>query len=470
MSGKKYINKEKKNLRQTILRAEANLIRLPLFALNKEKFDGQRIDLPNGGSIRIVKMPSYRAKKLMYHVIMRMVESKKAFGKVVVPVEFNSEREVRRLLGANAVQVRDILTELADARYTAHFAVKIKSDDGELRDLDGKMVSDYREYSDAWIPFNLVDFIIYRGQEYKYKGKKYVSNNLKIIPSKWIINNIENNYYRPIAYDVWESLPPLAQRLYEVMTTNFYASGGNTITILYSTLCSLLPVKRQRYLSRILQILGPNFDTLIKVGILNDWSYEKRKELGELDVLFTFIPGPVILNTPVSLEPIVDSIKSLYSTPEVNHVEPIEREEKGEPQREKDDDTTRSKPVRTIADIRGNIQTLFDTAKKVSRTDGPSDEDLNVRKNVNLLRLYIPQPLYNGEEAEHTFQLIKSYLHDRHSYAFYRLVSERLPYDVVHEMLSVIKNDTGLNVKSPSAYFTKMVMEYAEKYAKNRRG
>jgi len=70
------------------------------------------------------------------------------------------------------------------------------------------------------------------------------------------ILSLQAFYVKPIDYNFWLSLSPLAQRIYELSGLKFYGQKNSPyITYEYPQLCSLMPIKAQQYLSDAKRIL-----------------------------------------------------------------------------------------------------------------------------------------------------------------------------------------------------------------------
>jgi len=95
----------------------------------------------------------------------------------------------------------------------------------------------------------------------------------------WYLQNINARYVRPLDFTFYKKLKGnIASRLYEFLGVKFYGlPAGEFIHYKYSTLCQLLPITRQKYLSRAKQGLNPAHEELRRKGFLADYRWSKGK-------------------------------------------------------------------------------------------------------------------------------------------------------------------------------------------------
>jgi hypothetical protein len=110
------------------------------------------------------------------------------------------------------------------------------------------------------------------------------------------LDNINANYVKPVDWSYYRTLStPIAQRLYELLSVKFYGllmSGGHFLRYRYSTICELLPIARQTYLSDARNILDPAHQKLCDTGFINRWDWQKVDVDGkEKDWLIKYYPG-----------------------------------------------------------------------------------------------------------------------------------------------------------------------------------
>ncbi len=136
--------------------------------------------------------------------------------------------------------------------------------------------------------FHLYDKVRFAGEETE-DGDGANTNYLWL--GEFILRNINSRHVRPLNYLYLASLKSdIAGRLYELLSGKFYGlirKGGRNYNIDYSTLCQLLPIALQRYLSKAEEKLRPAHEELIKTGFLK--KVEIRK--GKNGFVVVYFPG-----------------------------------------------------------------------------------------------------------------------------------------------------------------------------------
>lgn len=155
----------------------------------------------------------------------------------------------------------------------------------------------YSKEKEEWVEdiFHLYERIVLKGK--KLPNGKIADTNYLFL-NDWYIDNINAHYVKPIDWKYCKSLgTPIAQRLYELLGVKFYGlikKGGNSVSYKYSTLCGLLPVARQKYLSKAKMILDPAHKKLEETGFIAKWEWEENPHKGEQkenDWLINYYPG-----------------------------------------------------------------------------------------------------------------------------------------------------------------------------------
>jgi plasmid replication initiation protein len=117
--------------------------------------------------------------------------------------------------------------------------------------------------------FHIYERCVYQGEELP-SGRIAERNHLYLHPL--YLESINARYVKPLDYEYYKSLErPLAKRLYELLGYKFYGAfknGSDTLIYNYSTLCQLLPMKPQPYLSLAKRCLDPAHEELIKTEFL----------------------------------------------------------------------------------------------------------------------------------------------------------------------------------------------------------
>jgi len=379
---------------ETPVKVELHAVQVPFFRLDKNT--GGKTKMPplvlKDGKVLIPRyMPGYRAKKLFMTMFTKMSEDLRKFGVVRIPVEFSSSRELRRILGRiNQPTLRRVAVDLASATFV-HIGVVQNVKSGE--------------YLESYEPFHLIDKIVLVGDKYKDdKGETKVAKTVMITPAKWVIDNFKEFYVHTIDWDLWNRLPPIAQRLYEILSFNFYANKLKPAQYNYSTLAYIIPLSRYKYLSDIMKAIKPHLDKLIAISYLSD---VKHEQIDKHDWRFTFYPGSLARA----------EIKELAKRREVAKA------------------------------IEGNKK---DSKKEVTKM-------LNEMPDL---------PDVDADDIKLMVHDILEVTRDRHSKRFYELVARKVPHEKLRELLSVLKADylvEGRNEKSPGALFVGMVKEWVKR-------
>lgn len=137
-------------------------------------------------------------------------------------------RELGQTEGENVKTIRNALRQNAFAAITAKF--KYRRNDGTERDVD----ADFNRYSVVATGKKLPD------------GRK--ADAVYIILNDVYMEIINGAMTRPLDYDYLKMLPPAAQRFYELLSYQMYATIKNDrhrAKLLYSELCTYAPLTRQ---------------------------------------------------------------------------------------------------------------------------------------------------------------------------------------------------------------------------------
>ena|GEM_PF-1765212 len=108
-----------------------------------------------------------------------------------------------------------------------------------------------------------------------------VSDQNRLWFSDWFLTNLNALFTAPLDYTLWLSLnehSTIASRLYEILTLYFYRTSP--VRINYATLAQFLPVAPERYQSQAIQQLDPAFQLLMKAGVINNvnWTTGKNEQ------------------------------------------------------------------------------------------------------------------------------------------------------------------------------------------------
>ena len=137
-------------------------------------------------------------------------------------------RELGLSEGENTNSIKEALRQNAFAGITAK--IRYRQSDGRERTLE----ADFTRYS-----------VIFTGEELP-DGRR--ADAVYIVLNDIYIQVINGAMTRPLDYDYLKSLPPAAQRFYELLSFQMYAAIKNDrprAKLLYSELCTYAPLTRQ---------------------------------------------------------------------------------------------------------------------------------------------------------------------------------------------------------------------------------
>lgn len=131
-----------------------------------------------------------------------------------------------------------------------------------------------------WIEdmFHVYDRVKFTGEKTE-DGETVDTNCLWL--GDFILRNINSQHVRPLNYIYLADLKSdIAARLYEVLSGKFYSlirKGGKCFNINYLTLCQLLPITPQKYISKMKEKLKPAHDELKKTQLLEKVDFRRGK-------------------------------------------------------------------------------------------------------------------------------------------------------------------------------------------------
>jgi hypothetical protein len=199
------------------------------------------------------------------------------------PIPLGSFRSIASRMGlsGNGVTIRNIKKSLERIVHTAINSKKAFYDKSRNRWIESS--------------FHLYDQVVFVGEDLVAGG---MSDNNFVYLSDWYMKSINARYVKPIDWAYIRQLElPIAGRLYELLGVKFYGLGPNDkfIRYKYSTLCDLLPVRRQKYLSYAKRIMNPALDKLKDTGFLADFTWQetylKKTNGKDKDWYIIFYPG-----------------------------------------------------------------------------------------------------------------------------------------------------------------------------------
>jgi len=285
-----------------VLRSEVNLLVLPFFALSRKGL-GKKMEtefkakvVRDGKQLEILWQVTANAKYGYPGPFDKKVH--KAVEQIIDGLPLPIENPIRLGSLYHIAQLME-LSPSKKGSYSGQIYKKIKEA------LERLVLTGVRSrgtfYSKArkrWIDetFHLYDQIIFKGEELE-DGTIADSNYLFL--SRWYLENINARYVRPLDYSYYKSLRNLiSQRLYELLGVKFYYilqsdADEAYIRYKYSTLCQLLPIRRQRYLSQAKRVLQPAHQELQATGFLERVVWRGIRNKAKVrDWYVYYYPGP----------------------------------------------------------------------------------------------------------------------------------------------------------------------------------
>lgn len=126
--------------------------------------------------------------------------------------------------------------------------------------------------------FNIYDRVLFKGEE---DGDREAVDTNYLWLGDFVLRNINSQHVRPLNYVYLAGLKSdVAARLYEVLSGKFYSlirKGGSNFNIDYLSLCQLLPIAPQRYISLVKQTLERAHNELKKTQFLEKIVFRKGK-------------------------------------------------------------------------------------------------------------------------------------------------------------------------------------------------
>jgi len=156
----------------------------------------------------------------------------------------------------------------------------------------------YNKLKKAWIEegFHLYDKIIFKGEQ--LSDGRTADRNYAYFTSGYI-DNLNSLYVRPLDFEYLKSLRPIASRLYELLGVKFYGHQ-EYIQYKYSTVCKLLPVRRQKSISRSRQQLEIAHDELKNTGFLSNYTWIPINGVKD-DWYIKYVPGKRFFSETLAL-------------------------------------------------------------------------------------------------------------------------------------------------------------------------
>jgi hypothetical protein len=266
----------------TMLRSETALSRFPLHGFVKGKI--VQIELQNQVGAVLWRVdhnsrygqPGMLAYKLDSLFINRRIE--KAGRPVPKIIRLGSLREIAEEIGAgnNTGRVKQSLLQNATASITAKISYRTQND-GE-RWLEAV----FNRYS-----------VVFTGEKLPHGG---AADAVYLVLNDIYQEILSTAIFRPLDYDYMKSLPPIAQRFYEIVSYQIYAAVRHRnprAKLLYSEYCLLSTATRYPDFDHIKKQMYKVLRPHIQSGYIAKVEYEAiTNERGESDFCLFVTPGP----------------------------------------------------------------------------------------------------------------------------------------------------------------------------------
>jgi hypothetical protein len=251
------------------IKAEANLLRLPLFALQTKglrSLDGiecrgkvTRNDTAYDFTLKASRnsttlYPGPLARKA--HLALLSVATEQGFP-IQNPIAFGWRDLCRRVessgSGRDIQHLKAALESTAGLLIKSHYALYSKPDNRMIRNQEDLL--------------HLYERVTFIGSELPGGGTADMNY---VWLASWYLDNLNALYTAPLDYELWrwlESRSPIASRLYEYLLFSFH-SGTPVLRINYEKLAQLLPVRPEKYRSKAREQLEPALNLLEMVGVI----------------------------------------------------------------------------------------------------------------------------------------------------------------------------------------------------------
>jgi len=131
---------------------------------------------------------------------------------------------------------------------------------------------------------HLYDRVCFLGAELPDGG---VADTNYLWVSDWYLANLNALFTAPLDYDLWRNLEDrsaIASRLYEFLLLNLY-NGAPSLRINYANLVQFLPVKPEKHPSQARQQLGPALGLLTAAGVIEAATWTESRD-GQPQLVF----------------------------------------------------------------------------------------------------------------------------------------------------------------------------------------
>lgn len=261
------------------IRAEANLLRLPLFALGTKglkTLDGVECKgtITRDGQTHQFTLRATRNTATLYpgplaraaHLAFLSLLTEQGLP-LQNPVTWSWRDLCRRM----RIEPSGWMVRCLKESISATAGLMLQSDSALYSKADGQFL---HQQQDA---LHLYDQVTFFGSTLP-DGRVADTNRLSLSP--WYLNNLNALYAAPLDYELWRFLDErsnIASRLYEFVMINFH-SGAPVLRINYETLAQFLPVRPERYRSHAQKQLQPALSLLQGTEVLAnvEWAASRR--------------------------------------------------------------------------------------------------------------------------------------------------------------------------------------------------
>ncbi|MBI1902937.1 MAG: hypothetical protein HYS13_17710 [Planctomycetia bacterium] len=261
-----------------LVKVEANLLRLPLFALSTKglrNLDGLEINstLTRQGRTRQFTLRVTRNTATPYpgplaraaHLAFLSILTERGFP-CENPITWNWRDLCRRIgiaySGRTAQHLKRAIQSTAGLMIHSEDALYSKASGQPIRTPRGVVLHLYETV--AFVHDPLPD------------GREADANYLWLSP--WYLENLNAYFTAPLDHDFWRFLDrrsTIASRLYEFLLLNFY-SGTDLLRLNYPTLAQFMPLRPKRHFSEAQRQLDPAFRLLAAQKVLRDAVWQRK--------------------------------------------------------------------------------------------------------------------------------------------------------------------------------------------------
>jgi hypothetical protein len=277
-----------------IIKSEVNLLLLPFFALSRKGLEKKTSTvykkeiIRDGEKLEIFWQVTANTKygypgpfdKEVHKVIEQILTERLERGGIPLrnPIPIGSIYEICRRMGIssqgkNYRNIKEALRRIALTGIESRGAFYSKEREKWVEDV-----------------FHLYDRVIFKGEQL---SNGVIADTNYLFLSSWYLENLNALYVKPLDYTYYRFLKStIAQRLYELLGVKFYGalqSGQAYVCYKYSTLCDLLPITRQSYLSRAKEKLEPAHAELRSTKFLRKVIWRRGRSSN--DWLILYYPG-----------------------------------------------------------------------------------------------------------------------------------------------------------------------------------